>query len=180
MKRFMQWVFAAILICGATVFTACSNDDNPAEEVTDNVTGSWICQYAEEGINWLDDPYDYIVQYYRFHEDGTGFYEIYYFKDNELIGMDYGRDWYEDFKYTAKGGQVKVTYEFDEVSWTLSYANGQLTDQQGHRFAPSTAEQDEQVLSWFTSQHIAGDDDEDINLPVNEGYTDEPARARRW
>jgi len=176
MKKLFLMLTVALL-----ALTACSNDDNPIEEVTDdNVTGSWICQYAEEGINWLDDPYDYIVQYYRFHEDGTGFYEIYYFKDHELILMDYGRDWYEDFKYTAKGGQVKVTYEYDEDSWTLSYANEQLTDQQGHRFAPSTAEQDEQVLSWFTSQHIAGDDDDEINFPVNEGYTDEPARARRW
>ena len=31
MKKIMNWVLAAILICGATVFTACSsNDDNPA------------------------------------------------------------------------------------------------------------------------------------------------------
>ena len=29
MKRIMQWVMAAILICGASVFTACSNDNNP-------------------------------------------------------------------------------------------------------------------------------------------------------
>ena len=30
MKRMMQWAMAAALICGATVLTACSsNDDNP-------------------------------------------------------------------------------------------------------------------------------------------------------
>ena len=162
------------------LFTACSRDDNPAWEVTDdNVTGSWISLYAEEGYTWLDDPYDYVVQYYRFHDDGMGFYEIYYFKDNKVIMMDYGRDWYEDFIYSAKGGQVKVTYEYDEVSWTLGYTNGQLTDQEGHRFTPSTEEQDEQVLQWFTAQHIAGVDDEQITTPVNEGYTDEPARARK-
>jgi len=168
MKKYF-WIFVALL-----AFTACTNDDNPVE-VDDNVTGSWICQYAEEGYTWLDDPYDYVVQYYRFHDDGTGFYEIYYFKDNELMLLDYGRDWYEDFIYTAKGGQVKVTYQLDEISWTLSYANGQLTDQQGHRFAPSTEEQDEQVLSWFTSQHIAGEDENNINdvdgnVDINIGY----------
>ena len=170
MKKLFLLLSVALL-----ALTACSNDDNPAEEVTDNVTGSWICQYAEEGYTWLDDPYDYVVQYYRFHDDGMGFYEIYYFKDNELILLDYGRDWYEDFIYSAKGGQVQVTYEFDEVSWTLSYANGQLTDQQGHRFAPSTEEQDEQVLNWFTSQHIAGEDENNINdvdgnVDINIGY----------
>ena len=169
MKKLFLMLTVALL-----TFTACSNEDNPAE-TDDNVTGSWICQYAEEGYTWLDDPYDYVVQYYRFHDDGMGFYEIYYFKDNELILLDYGRDWYEDFIYLAKGGQVKVTYEYDEVSWTLSYANGQLTDQQGHRFAPSTEEQDEQVLNWFTSQHIAGEDENNINdvdgnVDINIGY----------
>ena len=40
MKKMMQWVMAATLICGATVFTACGNEDNPAtsdQPVTDNV-----------------------------------------------------------------------------------------------------------------------------------------------
>ena len=29
-KRLFQWMIAAILICGSTVFTACSMEDNPA------------------------------------------------------------------------------------------------------------------------------------------------------
>ncbi len=34
MKRIMNWVLAATFICGAGVFTSCSNDtsDNPAQE----------------------------------------------------------------------------------------------------------------------------------------------------
>lgn len=28
MKKMIQWMMAAILICGATVFTACSSDDD--------------------------------------------------------------------------------------------------------------------------------------------------------
>ena len=33
MKKIFQWAMAAILICGATVFTSCSNsEDNPAQE----------------------------------------------------------------------------------------------------------------------------------------------------
>lgn len=31
MKRMMQWVMAATLICSLGVFTSCSIDDNPAE-----------------------------------------------------------------------------------------------------------------------------------------------------
>ncbi len=30
MKKVLLWLMAAILICGTTVFTACTNDDNPA------------------------------------------------------------------------------------------------------------------------------------------------------
>ena len=29
MKKFMNWMLAAILICGASVFTSCTNSDNP-------------------------------------------------------------------------------------------------------------------------------------------------------
>ena len=34
MRQVKLWMLAAILICGATVFTSCSsdNDDNPAQE----------------------------------------------------------------------------------------------------------------------------------------------------
>ena len=31
MKKFFIWVLVAILICGACVFTCCSNDDNPSD-----------------------------------------------------------------------------------------------------------------------------------------------------
>jgi predicted small secreted protein len=33
MKRMSQWMLAAILVCGATVLTACSNSDNSAQGV---------------------------------------------------------------------------------------------------------------------------------------------------
>ena len=32
MQKIIQWMMAAILICGTTVFTACSNDDNSSTE----------------------------------------------------------------------------------------------------------------------------------------------------
>ena len=32
MRSLSQWMLAAILICGASVFTACSNDDNSSTE----------------------------------------------------------------------------------------------------------------------------------------------------
>ena len=32
MKKIFNWMLAAILICGASVFTSCSNDDDKNEE----------------------------------------------------------------------------------------------------------------------------------------------------
>jgi L,D-peptidoglycan transpeptidase YkuD (ErfK/YbiS/YcfS/YnhG family) len=32
MKKIMQWVMAVTLVCGASMFTACSNNDNPVTE----------------------------------------------------------------------------------------------------------------------------------------------------
>ena len=45
MKKIMNWVLAATLVCGASVFTACSsNDDNPVVDnsLTEKIVGKWI------------------------------------------------------------------------------------------------------------------------------------------
>ena len=44
-KKFMQWVLAAILICGVTAFTSCTNEDNPtdhAANLSEMIIGKWI------------------------------------------------------------------------------------------------------------------------------------------
>ena len=48
MKKINQWMLAAILICGSSVFTACtSSEDNPVQPVTENAT-----DYSVK-TNWL-------------------------------------------------------------------------------------------------------------------------------
>ncbi len=44
MKRVISWMIAAILICGASVFTACSSDDNNKLEsdVIEKIVGKWL------------------------------------------------------------------------------------------------------------------------------------------
>ena len=46
MKKIMYWMLATILICGASVFTSCVNDDNPAVEpdlnLAEKTIGKWI------------------------------------------------------------------------------------------------------------------------------------------
>ena len=51
MKKIFNWMLAAILICGASVFTSCTNDDNPAVEpdlnVAEKITGKWMVAEIE-------------------------------------------------------------------------------------------------------------------------------------
>lgn len=46
-KNFVHWMFAAILVCGASVFTSCSsNDDNPQPDlnVAEKIIGKWMVE----------------------------------------------------------------------------------------------------------------------------------------
>jgi hypothetical protein len=41
----MQWMMAAILICGSIVFNSCTNEDNPvnpADNLAENIVGKWM------------------------------------------------------------------------------------------------------------------------------------------
>ena len=44
MKKTMNWMMAAILVCGLSVFTACSSDDDnkPASDLVDKIAGKWL------------------------------------------------------------------------------------------------------------------------------------------
>ena len=45
MKKLLNLVFAAALICGASVFTSCSKDDNPvnpADNLAEKIIGKWM------------------------------------------------------------------------------------------------------------------------------------------
>ena len=44
MKRLFQWMIAAILFCGTTTFTSCTNEDNPVNPVanlSEKILGKW-------------------------------------------------------------------------------------------------------------------------------------------
>ena len=51
MRKLEKWMLAAILICGSSVFTACSsNEDNSSQTVTEKIT-----DYSVK-TNWLSLP----------------------------------------------------------------------------------------------------------------------------
>ncbi len=53
MKRLIQWVMAATMICGATTFTSCSNsEDNPSQEQAKKDRKEFI-QHTRENLKYL-------------------------------------------------------------------------------------------------------------------------------
>ena len=70
MKRLMQWMMTAILICGASMFTACSNEDSPVDAETG---ASRIAMIVKNGE----------VDYFRQIE--TAFREVCQEKDLEAL-----------------------------------------------------------------------------------------------
>ena len=45
MKKMMHWMLAATLICGATLFASCTNEDNPVkptDNLAEKIIGKWI------------------------------------------------------------------------------------------------------------------------------------------
>ena len=78
MKKIMNWALAAIIICGASVMTACSsdNDDNPVVDnsLAEKIVGKWI-HTDTDGETVTTD----MMSVYTFAKDGTalkGFYSM--------------------------------------------------------------------------------------------------------
>jgi hypothetical protein len=163
-------VFSIMLMSVALLgFMACDKEDNPKKPKASNVEGSWICQYAEQGVTEFEGmPYDQVVEYYSFFDDGTGYYERYFLKDGELETMDYDRSGEGDFLFKQKKEKVKITLQFSEESWSLTCVDEQLTDANGRVFVRATPEQDEMTLDWYGKIH-GGSGDIDIDAePVTD------------
>ncbi|MBR1755526.1 MAG: hypothetical protein IJ739_03285, partial [Bacteroidaceae bacterium] len=51
MQKILNWVLAATLVCGASVMTSCSsNDDNPAPQssIAEKIIGKWMVSELDE------------------------------------------------------------------------------------------------------------------------------------
>jgi hypothetical protein len=162
-------VFSIMLMAVALLgFTACDKEDNPSKKAGD-VEGTWICQYAEQGVTEFEGmPYDQVVEYYSFFGDGTGYYERYFLKDGEVQTMDYDRGGEGEFFFEQNKEKVDLVLLFSEESQALIYADEQLTDANGLVFVRATPEQDEMTLDWYVKIH-GGSGDTNIDAePVTD------------
>ena len=119
MKRLMQWVLAATLICGASFFTACGNDDNsanPTPGVDSRIMGNWCSNVS--GKTYAKWNYGETWQNTEFKADGTGCTRIYYMLNGKPLGIEK-----IDFTYTASAdGTLTMTpsdREAMKAKWQL-------------------------------------------------------------
>jgi len=160
MNRITQWVMAATIVCGLSVLTACSVDDNPitSDTTKKEVLYQWIADYAEQSTDTLtSDLYDRVVKVYEFFDDGTGYYEHYLLKDDELVYACNLRGENGDFEYTVSNDKVTIKladiYGENDSTWTVRCASYALTDPEGRVFRHSTENERDLVFAWYESWH---------------------------
>lgn len=119
MKNLMQWVLAATLICGTSVFNSCSsdNDDNPVPEQGANseFVGQWYSDVS--GATYAAWTFGKAWQQTEFNADGTGTTTIYYLNNDDAVG----RERYS-FTYTATDGVLTMDIAERNTKTTARYA----------------------------------------------------------
>ena len=135
MKRIMQWVMAATLVCGTSVFTSCTsdNDDNPATKPGANsqLVGQWYSDVS--GATYAAWTYGKAWQQTELKADGTGVTNIYYLNNDDAVG----RERYS-FTYTATDGLLTMDIAERNTKTTARYtvSDGKLTLTEGdHQLA---------------------------------------------
>ena len=174
------------LLLALLAFTACSSDDDGNKKddtlTPQKLTGLWVADYAQsatdDGLSWTR-----VVEDFLFRGDGTGYWECYLLDGNQLVGAEADRD-NDATHYTISGNTVTVTIDNSIIKWTLTYADGKLTDtDEGTVYRKATTEQQtlvEQLYNdWKGMNSGTKDDGSTINTDVTDSYTDEPARACR-
>jgi len=87
MNRMIQWVMAAILICGASVFTACTGDisDNPVipsqQELEQSLVGLWYEEFDYEDVTEDGKPFNHALIAVEAKADHTGYIALAVFDD---------------------------------------------------------------------------------------------------
>ena len=118
MKNLMQWVLAATLICGTSVFNSCSsdNDDNPVPEsgASGELVGQWYSDVS--GATYAAWTYGKAWQQTELKADGTGVTNIYYLDGDVAVG----RENYS-FTYTATDGLLTMDIAERNTKTTARY-----------------------------------------------------------
>ena len=82
----MHWVMAATLVCGVSLFTACSsNDDNSTtssqQEMEENLIGLWTEEFKYEDVTEAGKPFNRALIVVEAKADHTGYMALAVFDD---------------------------------------------------------------------------------------------------
>ena len=130
MKILMQWVLAAILVCGTSVFNSCSsdNDDNhfPESGASGELVGQWYSDVS--GDTYAAWTYGKAWQQTELKADGTGVTNIYYLDGDVAVAREH-----YSFTYTATDGLLTMDIAERNTKTTARYAvsDGKLTMMEG-------------------------------------------------
>ena len=129
----MQWVLAATLICGTSVFNSCSsdNDDNHVGASDELVVGQWYSDVS--GDTYAAWTYGKAWQQTELKADGTGVTNIYYLDGDVAVGREH-----YSFTYTATEGVLTMDIAERNTKTTARYtvSDGKLTLTEGdHQLA---------------------------------------------
>jgi len=85
-KQFFSWMLAAMFVCGASVFTACtSKDDNPAtpsrQEMEKSLVGLWYEEFKYEDVTEDGKPFNRALIAVEAKADHTGYVALAVFDD---------------------------------------------------------------------------------------------------
>ena len=122
MKKVLSCVFAAILICGSSVFSSCSaNDDNPIPqpEVTEKLSGSW---FAEIERNVYGET-EIVYVLFNFGEDGVVTTQSYFIYPDEPFNNSWRYSRHAIYTVDESAGTIVIDYgnkEKEVIGYTLS------------------------------------------------------------
>ena len=117
----LTWMLAAILviICGTSVFTSCTsdNDDNPSPEsgVNGELVGQWYSDVS--GATHAAWTYGKAWQQTELKSDGTGVTNIYYLSGDNAVAREH-----YSFTYTATDGVLTMDIAERNTKTTVRYA----------------------------------------------------------
>ena len=123
MNKMMNWMLVAILICGASVFTSCSTDDNPvnpADNLAEKIIGKWIMNDMDgESLPTNDKGVFDFVSATKAYVSAS----IVAHAEMEELWSDHG-----EFAVEIKGNKVTLTLLYEEgVTFTIELTVNSIT-----------------------------------------------------
>lgn len=161
--------------------TSCSDDDYPNNNpLVEQVSGMWWTLINQEGIYTLEGkstPYTRVAHAFCLNEDGTGYALSSFFNDEGNAPIEFvgGEDFAPLTYTTTQDGSITLSFDksYEKYAdyyktWSLTYANGQISCTDGQQTIQLEAATDAvvaQIQEWGKKANFAAPAD---NYNIND------------